>query len=283
MDDLLACTRCFKCGELEHLAKDCPQNKELTTNPETFFSGMVCNDSFTVHPRNDFRADHFRDNSRAGDSRNDSRARDSRNESRADDDSRNEPSANVDSRNGLCVEGDFQRDDETFLGGRKYDMTSLDVQTDGVALPVPGSSSSFSLGSVVVVGPSENQCRNVKLESGGRAEHSMSEPLVNSPEMKRLMEIPIANGASIRTAYKAARKRLRIEARRQKERDDGVEPEVVLDSFLNQVKVEQHSQSGPLKRVLTPAAKAAKYLHPCLLLSRPFYLMSAQFLPLTLM
>ena len=88
MDDLLACTRCFKCGELEHLAKDCPQNKELTTNPETFFSGMVCNDSCTVHPRNDFRADHFRDNSRA---------RDSRNDSFADDDSRNEPSTHVDS------------------------------------------------------------------------------------------------------------------------------------------------------------------------------------------
>ena len=125
-------------------------------------------------------------------------------------------------------------------------------------LPVPVSSSSFSLGSVVVVGPSENQCRNVKLESGGRAEHSMSEPLVNSPEMKRLMEIPFVNGASIRTAYKAARKCLRIEARRQKERDDGVEPEVVLDSFLNQVKVERHSQSAPLKRVWTAAAKAAK-------------------------
>ena len=84
----------------------------------------------------------------------------------------------------------------------------------------------------------------------------MSEPLVNSPETKRLMEIAIANGASVRTAYKTARKRLRIEARRQKELDGGVEPEVVLESFLNQVKVEQRQQSGPLKRVLT--AKAAK-------------------------
>ena len=44
------------------------------------------------------------------------------------------PSANADSRNGLCVEGDFRKDDVTFL----------DVQTDGVTLPVPGSSSSFS-------------------------------------------------------------------------------------------------------------------------------------------
>ena len=51
------------------------------------------------------------------------RARDSRDESRAEDDSRNEPSAFVDSRYGLCVEGDFQRDDETFLGVRKDDVT----------------------------------------------------------------------------------------------------------------------------------------------------------------
>ena len=77
----------------------------------------------------------------------------------------------------------------------------------------------------------------MKLESGVQAEHSMSEPLVNSPETKRLMEIAIANGVSIRTAYKAVR--LRIEARRQKELDDGVEPEVVLDSFLNEVELEQ--------------------------------------------
>ena len=107
-------------GELGHLAKDCLQNKEPTTNAETFFSGMVCNDSCTVHPRNDFCADHSRDNSRAGVSRN---------ESRADDDSRNEPSANVDSRNGLCVESDFHRDDETFfrklaLGG-KNSLTNM--------------------------------------------------------------------------------------------------------------------------------------------------------------
>ena len=61
----------------------------------------------------------------------------------------------------------FDRDDETFFGVRKDDVTFLDVQRDGVTLPVPGSSSSFSSGSVVVDGPRENQCRDVKLKSGG--------------------------------------------------------------------------------------------------------------------
>ena len=149
----------------------------------------------------------------------------------------------------------FQRDDETFFGVRKDDVTFLDVQTDGVTLLVPGSRSSFSVGSVVVVGPRENQCRDAKLGSGGEAEHNMSEPLVNSPEAKRQMVIAITSGASVRTSYKTVRKRVPIEARRQKE----IGWEVVPDSFLNQVKVEQHPQSGSLKRVLTPAAKAAKH------------------------
>ena len=88
----------------------------------------------------------------AGVSRNFSRICNSRNESRADDDSQNAPTMYVDSRNGLCIEVDFQRDDETFLDVRKDHVTFLDVQTDGVTLPVPCSSSSFSLGSVVAVG-----------------------------------------------------------------------------------------------------------------------------------
>ena len=77
--------------------------------------------------------------------------------------------------------------------------------------------------------------------------------------MKRLVVIAVANGTPIRVAYKDVRKRMRIEACRQKELDEGVEPEVVFDSFLNQVKVEQQPQSGPLKRILTPSAKAAKH------------------------
>ena len=59
----------------------------------------------------------------------------------------------------------------------------------------------------------------------------MSEPRVNSLETKHLVETAIANGASVRTAYKAVRKRLRNEARRQKELDEGVEPEGTLDNF----------------------------------------------------
>ena len=251
MDDLLARTRCFKCGELGHLANDCSQNKEPTTNSETFFSGTVyinscnvcadlcCDDSCAGVSRNEFPGV-SRDDC-AGVSRNDSRVRDSRNESRADDDSRNEPSVYVDSRNGRCVEVDFQRDDVTFL----------DVRTDGVTLPVSCSSSNFSLGSVVVVGPRETVCSDMKLESDGGTDDSTPGPLAKSAEMKRLVGIAVANGTPIRVAYKDVRNRMRIEARRQKELDEGVEPEVVFDSFLNQVNVEQQPQSGPLKRVLT--------------------------------
>ena len=68
-----------------------------------------------------------------------------------------------------------------------------------------------------------------------------------------------SSGTPVRFAYKDVRKRMRIEAHRQKELDEGVEAEVVLDSFLNQVKVEKQQQSGPLKRVVTPSAKAAKH------------------------
>ena len=113
-----------------------------------------------------FCADHSRDTSRAGVSRHDSRARDFRNESRNE----YEPSTYVDSRNGLCVEVDFQRDDEALLGVRKDDVTFLDVQTDGVTLPVPCSSSSSDM----------------KLESDAGTDDSTSGLLAKSAEMKRL-------------------------------------------------------------------------------------------------
>ena len=55
VDDLLTRTRCFKCGELGHLARNCSQKKEddsslssgdkdVVTGSEAFFSGMVCDD-----------------------------------------------------------------------------------------------------------------------------------------------------------------------------------------------------------------------------------------------
>ena len=171
VDDLLARTRCFKCGELGHLAKECPQNKETITNSETFFSGMVYINSCDVHPRNRFWADRCCDNScagavrsnctgfsqddSAGVSRNDSRTCDSRNVYRADDDSRNEPFFLILEMVGV-LKLTFTKMIRLFLDVRKDDVTFLDVQTDGVTLPVPCSSSSFSLGSVVVVGPREN-------------------------------------------------------------------------------------------------------------------------------
>ena len=66
-------------------------------------------------------------------------------------------------------------------------MTFLDVQTDGVTLPVPYASSSFSLGSVVVVGPRENVCSDMKFVSDGGTDDSKPEPLAKSAEMKRLV------------------------------------------------------------------------------------------------
>ena len=284
VDDLLARTRCFKCGELGHLAKDCSQNKETTTNSETFFSGMAYINSCNVHPRNRSWSDRCGDNSCAGAgavrsncagfsqcdsagvsrgdfagvSRNDSHTCDSRNVFCAVDDSRNEPTMYFDSRNDRYAEVDFQQDGKAFLDVRKDDVTFLDVQTDGVTLPVPCSSSSFSLGSVVV-GPRANACSDMKSESDVGTDDSKPEFLAKSAEMKRLVGIAVANGTPIRVAYKDVRRRMRIEARRQKELDEGAEPEVVLDSFLDQVKVLQPQQSGPLKRVLTPSAKAAKH------------------------
>ena len=55
------------------------------------------------------------------------------------------------------------------------------------------------------------------------------------------------------------RKRFRIKARRQKELEMTVEPEVVLHRYLDQVTLEQHPPSEPVKRVLTPAVKAATH------------------------
>ena len=85
-----------------------------------------------------------------------------------------------DSRNGRCAEVDFQQDDKILLDVRKDDVTFLDVQTDGVTLPVPCSSSSFSLGSVVVVGPRENVCSDMKFESDGGTDDSKPDSFCQS-------------------------------------------------------------------------------------------------------
>ena len=68
------------------------------------------------------------------------------------------------------------------------------------------------------------------------AEPLSSGPFVDSPDAKRQMAIHIQNGVSMRAAYKAMRKRVRVEARRQRELEEGRPPEVLLESFLEMLK-----------------------------------------------
>ena len=118
------------------------------------------------------------------------------------------PRCTLISRNDRYAEVDLQQDDKTLLDVRKDDVTFLDVQTDGVTLPVLCSSSSFSLGSVVVVGPRANVCSDMKFESDGGTDDSKPEPLAKSAEMKRLVGIAVANGTPVRVAYKDVRWRI---------------------------------------------------------------------------
>ena len=91
------------------------------------------------------------------------------------------------------------------------------------------------------------------------AELLLSGPSVDSPDAQRQMAIHIENGVSVRAAYKATRKRVRVEARRQKELEEGRPPEVLLESFLELLKHKLRRPPGFPKRVLTSAAKAAKH------------------------
>ena len=50
------------------------------------------------------------------------------------------------------------------------------------------------------------------------------------------MEIDIGSGVSVHVAYEAMRKRVRIEARRQKELEEGRAPEVLRERFLELLK-----------------------------------------------
>ena len=82
---------------------------------------------------------------------------------------------------------------------------------------------------------------------------------VDSPDAKRQMGINIEYGVSVRAAYKTIRKRVGIEARRQRELEEGRPPAVLLESLLDLLK---HKLRGPpeiAKRVLTSAAEAAKH------------------------
>ena len=82
---------------------------------------------------------------------------------------------------------------------------------------------------------------------------------VDSPDAKSQMAIHIQNGVSVRAAYKAMRKRLRVEARRQGELEEGRPPGVLLESFLELLKHMLRRPPGLPKRLLTSAAKAAKH------------------------
>ena len=91
------------------------------------------------------------------------------------------------------------------------------------------------------------------------AEPLSSGPVVDFPDAKSQMAIHIQNGVSIRAAYKAMRKRVRVEARRQKELEEGRPPEVPLESFLEMLKHKLRLPPELPKRVLTSTAKAAKH------------------------
>ena len=91
------------------------------------------------------------------------------------------------------------------------------------------------------------------------AEPLSSGPFVDSPDAKSQMAIHIRNGVSIRAAYKAMRKRVRVEARRQRELEEGRPPEVLLESFLEMLKHKLRLPPELPKRVLTSAAKVAKH------------------------
>ena len=82
---------------------------------------------------------------------------------------------------------------------------------------------------------------------------------VDSPDAKSQMAIHIQNGVSVRAAYKAMRKRVRVEARRQRELEEGRPPEVLLESCLELLKHKLRRPPELPKRVLTSAAKAAKH------------------------
>ena len=82
---------------------------------------------------------------------------------------------------------------------------------------------------------------------------------VDSPDAKSQMAIHIQNGVSVRAANKAMRKRVRVEACRQRELEEGRPPEVLLGRFLEMLRHKLRRPPELPKRVLTSAAKVAKH------------------------
>ena len=82
---------------------------------------------------------------------------------------------------------------------------------------------------------------------------------VDSPDAKSQMAIHMQYGVSVRAACKAMKKRVRIEARRQRKLEEGRPPVVLLESFPELLKHKLRRPSGLPKRVLTSAARAAKH------------------------
>ena len=125
-------------------------------------------------------------------------------------------------------------------GNLSADFGEEDENLRVVEETVPSSSSSSSLRPAA--GPQEVQHQNSQQEPTADVEHLPSDSASTSSDAKHQMEIDTAKGASVRVAFKAM-KRVRIEARRKKEREERVAPEVLLDSFLIQVNLELHPLS----------------------------------------
>ena len=83
------------------------------------------------------------------------------------------------------------------------------------------------------------------------AEPLSSGPFVDSPDAKSQMAIHIQNGVSVRAANKPMRKRVRVEARRQRELEEGRPPEVLVESFLETLKHKLRLPPELPKRILT--------------------------------
>ena len=320
-DDLLTRTRCFKCGELGHLARNCSQKKEddpslfsgdeeTITESETFFSGMACDDfnteAFFAGQQEMFLPDSNIDEKEGTflfDSNVDVRKETFLCYSNVEDKEKTfllDPNVE-DKKETFLYDSNTEAKEETFLRNtmlEEKDESSLyyphvSSEERREIVPLSGSGSEVVCpqeflagvdhrGSLVyadhfLFGASLNfstvDCvvgaGTTKLFHSGLSEGCVMEgytagllssgPFVDSPDAKSQMAIHIRNGVSVRAAYKAMRKRVRVEARRQRELEEGRLPEVLLESFLELLKHKLRRPPELPKRVLTSAAKAAKH------------------------